>query len=400
MTDQRVGGSTRDRDPALPIRTVVADLPHSAIREIAHAGMGIDDVVPLWFGEPDLPTPQFIVEASDRALRGGRTFYSHNRGVPELRETLADYSSRLYDREIGVDRISVTAAGMNALMMVAELLIDPGDNIVSLSPLWPNFFRCIEIMDGQVHQVPLARSGDGWSLDLDRLFDTCDERTRAICVNSPNNPTGWMMDSETQAAVLDFCRARGLWLIADEVYARVVFDRPVAPSFLELATPEDLVLVVNSFSKTWAMSGWRLGWITAPTALGQIIENLNEYNVASPNTGTQYAGIAAVRDGEPFVTELVERYRIARDIVQQRLGAMRRVHLTRPEAAFYAFFSVDGVTDSRAFAKQVLHETKVGLAPGIAFGEGGENYMRICYAKTPELLGTAFDRLEPLLDRP
>ncbi len=387
------------RDPALPIRAKVKHLAHSAIREIAHAGMAADDVIPLWFGEPDLPTAKFIVDASDRALRDGQTFYSHNSGVPALRETLATYSSRLYDRDIGVDRITVTSAGMNALMMIAELLIDPGDNIVSVTPLWPNFFRCIEIMDGEVHQVPLTRSGDGWRLDLDRLFDACDVRTRAICVNSPNNPTGWMMDSETQAAVLDFCRARGLWLIADEVYARVVFDRPVAPSFLELATPEDLVLVVNSFSKTWAMSGWRLGWITAPQALESVIENLNEYNVASPSTGTQYAGIAAVRDGEPFVAELVERYRIARDIVQQRLGAMRRVHLTRPDAAFYAFFSVDGVTDSRDFAKQMLSERKVGLAPGIAFGEGGEDYLRICYAKTPELLGAAFDRLEPVLDR-
>lgn len=382
----------------LPVRAAIAALEHSAIREIAHAGMGDPDVIPLWFGEPDMPTPDFIIDASDRALRAGETFYSHNRGVPELRDALAEYSTRLYKRPIGSDRITVTAAGMNALMMVAELLIDAGDNIVAATPMWPNFFRCIGIMGGTVHQVPLETDGETWRLDLDRLFDACDERTRAICINSPSNPTGWMMDTEAQAAVLDFCRKRGIWLIGDEVYARLVYDRPVAPSFLEIADPDDLLLVANSFSKSWAMTGWRLGWITAPPAVGQMLENLNEYNVASPGTATQIAGVTAVKEGEPFIADMVDRYRIARDIVQQRLGAMRKVHLTRPEAAFYAFFKVDGVTDSRAFAKQVLAETKVGLAPGIAFGAGGEDYMRICYAKSPETLGAAFDRLEPLLD--
>jgi aspartate/methionine/tyrosine aminotransferase len=383
----------------LPIRAEVAELQPSGIREIANAGMGRAEVIALWFGEPDLPTPDFIVAASDRALRAGETFYSHNRGVPELRHALAEYTGRLYGRAIDVERITVTAAAMNALMLIAELLVDVGDNIVLASPLWPNFFRCIEIMGGEARQVPLATDGEGWRLDLDRLFDACDERTRAICVNSPSNPTGWMMERETQAAILDFCRARGLWVIADEVYARIVYDRAHAPSFLEIAEPDDLLLVVNSFSKSWAMSGWRLGWITAPEALGETLEKLNEYNVASPGTGTQHAGITAVREGEPFIRDMVERYRIARDIVQQRLGAMRRVRLTRPEAAFYAFFSVDGVGDSRAFAKKVLAETRVGLAPGTAFGKGGERFLRICYAKTPELLGEAFDRLEPLLDR-
>jgi aspartate aminotransferase len=393
------GAAPAAAEALLPIRRRIAELQPSGIREIAHAGMGREGVIALWFGEPDLPTPTFIVDASDAALRAGHTFYSHNRGVPALREVLADYSSRLYRRPIGIDRITVTAAGMNALMMIAELLVDPGDNIVVASPLWPNFFRCIEIMGGEARQVPMTMAGESWRLDLDRLFAACDSRTRAVCINSPSNPTGWMMDSDTQAEVLDFCRDRGLWLIADEVYARIVYDRPLAPSFLEHASDDDLVLVVNSFSKSWAMSGWRLGWITHPPAAGEALEKLCEYNVASPGTGTQYAGIAAVRDGEPFVAEIVERYRIARDIIQQRLGAMRRVKLSRPEAAFYAFFSVDGVDDSMAFAKTVLAETKVGLAPGVAFGAGGEKYLRICYAKTPELLGEALDRLEPLLDR-
>lgn len=382
----------------LPIRARVAELQDSQIREVAHAGMGDPNVIPLWFGEPDLPTPEFINQASSAALAAGHTFYTPNLGVPELRETLAEYMSDLYGVDVGVDRVTVTAAGMNGLMMVAEALIDPGDNIVFVTPMWPNFFRCVEIMAGEARQVPLTANAEGWTLDLDRLFAACDAHTRAICVNSPSNPTGWLMNRETQQAVLDFCRARGLWLIADEVYARVIYDRPYAPSFLEIAAPDDLVMVVNSFSKSWAMTGWRLGWITGPPDLTPILEKLNEYNVASPGSATQYAGIAAVRDGEPFVKAMVERYHQARDTVFQRLGAMRRVTLPRPEAAFYAFFKVDGVTDSRAFAQQLLAETKVGVAPGTAFGPGGADYLRICYAKSPELLGAALDRLQTVLD--
>ena len=384
---------------AMPrVRRRILELEDSGIRKIAHLGMGDPDVIPLWFGEPDMPTPDFIIDACDRALRDGHTFYTPNLGVPELRQTLADYTTRLYGVPVAVDRISVTAAGMNALMCLAEALIDPGDNIVLISPMWPNFFRCIEIMDGEARTVPLRANAGGWRIDLDQLFDACDARTRAICVNSPSNPTGWMMPREDQQRVLDFCRERGLWVIADEVYARIVYDRPHAPSFLEIAAPDDPVIVVNSFSKSWAMSGWRLGWVTAPASFAPVMEKLIEYNVASPGTGAQYAGIAAVRDGEDFVKATVDRYRVARDTVHQRLGAMRRVHLPPPEAAFYAFFEVDGMSDAAEFAKEILLKTKVGLAPGTAFGAGGDTYLRICYAKSPALLGEALDRLATVLD--
>lgn len=380
------------------IRPRVAALEASPIREIAHEGMTIEGAIPLWFGEPDRPTPEFIVAASDRALREGRTFYTPNAGVAELREAIAAYTRRLYGREVGPERISVTAAGMNALMTIAEALVDPGDNVVNVTPVWPNFLRCVEIMGGEARQVALVPGDAGWRLDLDRLFAACDDRTRAICVNSPSNPTGWVMEAEEQRAALEFCRARGLWVIADEVYARIVYDRAAAPSFLEVAEPDDPLVVVNSFSKSWAMTGWRLGWITAPPALGPALEKLAEFNVASPATHSQYAGIAAIRDGEAFVADTVARYRAARDAVRQRLGAMRRARLAPMQGAFYAFFAVDGMDDSRAFAKRVLREARVGLAPGMAFGAGGEGHLRLCYAKSPELLGEALDRLAPLLD--
>lgn len=384
--------------PGARISPRVVALAASPIREIAHEGMKTPGTIGLWFGEPDLPTPEFIVAASDRALRAGHTFYTPNAGVPELRRTIAEYTARLYGRAVAADRVTVTAAGMNALMIVAEALIDPGDNLVGVTPMWPNFFRCVEIMGGEVREVALTAGDGGWRLDLDRLFDSCDGRTRAVCVNSPSNPTGWVMEAEEQRAVLEFCRARGLWVIADEVYARIVHDRPLAPSFLEVADADDPVIVVNSFSKSWAMTGWRLGWIDAPPALGPALEKLMEFNIASPATHCQHAGVTAIRDGEPFVADMVARYRAARDVVQQRLGAMRRVRLAPMQGAFYAFFAVDGVADSRAFARRALRETRVGLAPGMAFGAGGEGHMRLCYAKSPELLGEALDRLAPLLD--
>jgi aspartate/methionine/tyrosine aminotransferase len=391
-------GTSKQRDPTLPIRHQVGKLEDSLIREIAHEGMKDPDIIPLWFGEPDLPTPNFIISAANQALRDGHTFYAPNLGIPELRETLSTYMSELYERQINVDRLAVTSAAMNGMMIIAETLIDPGDNIVAVTPVWPNFLRCVEIMNGEIHMVPLSGDTSGWKLDLDRLFAACNKETRAIYINSPNNPTGWVMERKQQRAVLDFCREKGLWIISDEVYSRIIYDQSLAPSFIEIAEPEDLVIVINSFSKSWAMTGWRLGWVTGPPRLTPVIEKLNEYNVASPSSVAQHAGITAIRDGDNFIASMVDRYRLARDVIHQRLGSMSKVHMPQPAAAFYAFFSVDGMTDSRHFAKKLMHETKVGLAPGAAFGAGGENYLRICYAKSPEILSSALDRLAPVFN--
>ena len=384
---------------SLPYRRAIADLPGSKIREVATLGMssGIADIIPLWFGEPDVPTPGFINDAAAQALADGHTFYTLNRGIPELREAIATYMSELHGQVFGSDRITVTASAMNAIAVLMQTLVDRGDNAVLTAPLWPNIAACVGIMEGDPRQVPLNESESGWQLDLDRLFDAVDERTRLIFVNSPSNPTGWMMTAEDQRAVLAFCRQRGIWIVADEVYDRLVYDRPVAPSFLDIAEPEDLILRLNSFSKSWCMTGWRLGWITAPTAFGPVLEKMNEYNVANAASMAQHAGIVALRDGEDFVRETVERYGRARDLVFQRLAGMPRVKLARPEAAFYAFFSVDGMDDSLAFAKELLTDTKVGLAPGSAFGPGGEGHLRLCYAATPATLSEAMDRLEPAL---
>ena len=384
---------------ALPLRPAISDLPSSKIREIATLGMssGVADIIPMWFGEPDVPTPAFINDAASQAMADGHTFYTLNRGIPELREAIATYMSALHGQPFGSDRITVTASAMNAITIVVQMLVGLGDNAVLVAPLWPNIAACIGIMDGDARQVPLRQADSGWQLDLDQLFDAVDDHTRFLFVNSPSNPTGWMMTADDQREVLAFCRARGIWIIADEVYDRIVYDRAHAPSFLDVAEPEDLILRLNSFSKSWCMTGWRLGWITAPAAAGDVLEKMNEYNIANAASMAQHAGIVALRDGEDFVRETVERYGLARDLVFQRLAGMPRVKLARPEAAFYAFFAVDGMDDSLAFAKGLLTETKVGLAPGIAFGPGGEGHLRLCYAATIPTLSEAMDRLEPAL---
>ena len=378
---------------SLGLRPNIAGLPSSKIREIADAGMGRADLIPLWFGEPDTPTPPFICNAAACALAAGDTFYQPNAGIQELRATIAEYMNGLYGTRLAPENVIVSASAMNALMLVMQALVDPGDVVVTTTPSWPNLPALPQILSGAVRTVPLTPGNAGWRLDLDRLFDACDGRTRVIFLNSPNNPTGWMMSAEQQKQVLAFARRRGMWIVSDEVYARLVYDRRRAPSFLEQAEPEDRVIVVNSFSNTWSMTGWRLGWITAPAALGPSFEMLTEYNIAGPPGFVQRAGIVAVQEGEPFVAEIVARYRAARDLVVERTSATPRLSLPIPEAAFYAFIRVDGMPDSVAFAKDLLMQTGVGLAPGAAFGGGGDDYLRLCFAATLPTLDRAFDRL-------
>jgi len=388
------------------LRQSIEDLPGSLIRHVAEPNMGREGLLKLWFGEPDVPTPQFIKDAATAALADNHVFYAKNRGVPALRDTIAEYATGLHRPEtgsdIGIDRITVSGSGMNAIMMVSEALMSAGDNMVAVGPVWPNCKETVRIMDAEARQVSLRLGADGrWNLDPDELFAACDARTRAVFINSPGNPTGWVMSRAEQQIVLDECRRRGLWLIADEVYIRLAYETGLplgrAPSFLDIGEADDRLIVINSFSKSWSMTGWRLGWITHPADAGEAFEKLVEYNIANPTTFVQYAGIAAIRDGEDFVTKTVERYRRNRDIVVQRLGAMKRVTLSRPEGAFYAFFAVDGMTDSVAFAQQLIDEVGVGLAPGRAFSEDGEGWMRLCFAADTATVSAAMDRLDPVL---
>jgi len=385
------------RHPA-PVRDIVAGIPTSRIGDVAALGRDNPDVIPLWFGEGDLTTPDFISEAATRALKAGHTFYTWQRGIPELRQAIAEYTTRLYGNDCNADRITVTSSGMQSILLCCQSIIDAGDNAVVVSPVWPNIVSAIEVMGGQVRQVRLELTDRGWKLDLERVFAACDERTKMIFVNSPSNPTGWMMDGEQQQALLEFCRKRGIWLMADEVYARLVYDRDVAPSFLHHARPNDPLIVVQSFSKPWAMTGWRLGWLTSPNEFGEMLAKVIQFNISGSPAFLQHGALAAIKDGEPFIKLMVERCLAGREQVIQRLAAHPKVRVARPDAAFYAFFAVDGMKDSFAFASRLVLEGKVGLAPGVAFGDGGEGYLRLCFASAPERLSRAMDRLESQLD--
>jgi len=378
-------------------RETVENLVNSLIREVGNAGMGLDDVVALWYGEPDAPTPDFICQAATVSLNQGDTFYTENFGIAELRQALGDYMSALYQRPIDSERVAVTASGMSATNLMQQVLTNPGDNVVVTAPVWPNLIETVRIMGGEPRFAWLQFGNQGWSLDLEQMFDMVDGRTRAMLINSPSNPTGWVMSHDEMREVLDFCRARDIWILSDEVYARMYFKGRAAPSFLEVAEPDDKLVVVNSFSKSWCMTGWRLGWLTAPSSLMPTLEKMIEFHYSCPAHFSQVAGVTAVRDGEGFVTETVARYKQARDLTIDRLQAMPKVRVHRPDGAFYAFFAVDGMTDSLNTCKEILRQTHVGLAPGAAFGPQGEGFIRLCFASTLDRLEDAMDRLEPFL---
>jgi aspartate aminotransferase len=376
-------------------RAVAHDLQETGISEVAMTVFGDPDVVPLWFGEGDLVTPDVVRDAAAAALAAGETFYTWQRGLPELRATLAAYTERLYGIACGPERITVTTGGMQAILLCCQLLLDAGDNVVIVSPIWPNISSATKLARGEPRYVALDRSKEGvFSLDLQKVFDAVDSRTRAIFVNSPGNPTGWTMTSDQQRTLLDFARERGLWIMADEVYARLIFDHPVAPSFLEHAGPDDPLLVLQSFSKPWAMTGWRIGWLTHPASLGDQMAKLVQINTSGVPAFLQRGAIAAIEKGEDFIKQMVERCRAGRELVFQRLSANPRITIARPEAAFYNFFSVDGVTDTMAFCKTLAKQYKVGLAPGEAFAAGGQGNIRLCFASGAERLSRGLDRIE------
>jgi len=379
------------------LRRPIVEMPKHLIGEVARLGIGRKGTIPLWYGESDVPTPAFVADAAYVAMRVGETFYTHKLGLPELREALGAYLSGLYRRPVAAERVSVTTSGMNAIMLALMAILDAGDNMVLVDPVWPNCEQSALAMGASVTRVSLEQLNGVWQLDTQKLLDACRAETRAIFINSPGNPTGWMMENDQQQAILDFARERGIWLIADEVYSRLVYDRPVAPSFLDLAEPEDPVIGINSFSKAWAMTGWRMGWMVTPVWVTDALFSMIEYHTACVPPFLQKAGLAAVTEGEPFVAEMVERCRAGREAVVQALQSMDRVHIDPPRAAFYAFCKVDGMTDSLAFAKDLFLKTQVGVAPGSAFGPGGEGWLRLCFAQNPARLETAMQRLADYL---
>lgn len=379
------------------IRPAIAQLEDSPIVEVWRMGRNRSDVIGLWAGESDLPTPAFICDAAARALAAGHTFYTDNRGIPALRQALADYYRAHWNVEVADERIAVTSSGMNAVALITQSILAPGDNVVAVTPSWPNILRSAEIAGAEIRAVPLVSTQGGWMLDLDATLAACDARTRLIYYASPGNPTGWIMERAEMERLLEFARARNIAVVADEVYQRLVYDRTVAPSLLEVAHPDDPAYVVNSFSKNWAMTGWRLGWIVYPAGQAPIFEKMVQFNTSGGQAFLQEGAVVALRDGEEFVRGFVARCRGGWQRIGDGLRRMPRVRLVPNSASFYVMFSIDGVSDTLRFCKRAVEQAGVGLAPGMAFGGGADRHIRLCYARSPEQLDTALTRLTPFI---
>ena len=363
------------------MRPVIADLPGSKIREVANAGLGRSDVLAFWFGESDEITPDVVREAAQRSIAAGETFYSHNLGLPELREALAGYTSSLH-APVRPERIAVTSSGVNALMLAMQALAGAGDEVVAVVPVWPNLTAQPQILGATVTRVPLKVVGGAWRLDLDALLAAVTPRTRVLLVNAPNNPTGWTLERAEQQALLEHCRHTGTWIVADEVYERVYFrgGAACAPSFLDIAAPDDQLVVVHSFSKSFLMTGWRLGWMVAPAPLVEALGKLIEFNTSCAPVFIQRAGVAALAGADDFVPGLISRLKACRDTLLPALAALPGVSVATPDGGMYAFFRVEGQDDSLAFAKQLVAQAGLGLAPGVAFGPEAEGWLRWCFA--------------------
>ncbi len=368
--------------------------PASGISAVATYGRARPDVVPFWVGEADLPTPKFICDATTRSLVAGETFYTGSRGIPDLREALARYHTRLFDKPFAAERFFVTASGMHAITLAVSIVAGKGEEILVPTPAWPNFAAAVGVHGAVPVPVPMRLTNAGWYLDLDDLAAHITPQTRAIFLNSPCNPTGWTATREELVAVRDLARKHGIWIIADEVYTRFVYDgSPRAASFHDVAEEGDLILYTNTFSKNWAMTGWRIGWLEADPALAQTIENLIQYSSSGTAVFMQRGAVAALDHGDSFIEHQVARVKRNRAVICEAFDKSPRIRYSPPAGAFYMFFAIDGEPDTRALAFRLMDEIKIGLAPGGAFGAAGDGFLRMCFARTPESVADAVDRL-------
>lgn len=386
-------------DFAAELSSVARSAPDSGIVGVMNYGREKADLVRLWVGEGELPTPDFISQAATRALAAGETFYTYQHGLPELRQTIADYHGRLFGRPFAAERFSATTSGMHAFNIALGLVVNPGEEVIVPSPTWPNVPAAVAVYGAVPRIVPIDYRDRRWVLDIDRVAAAIGPKTRAIVLNTPANPTGWVADREVLQAVLDLARRHGLWIIADEVYGRFSFTGERAPSFHDVADDGDRILWINTFSKNWAMTGWRLGWIEAPPEFQQAIENLVQYSTSGLPAFLQRGAIAAMQHGESFIAYQNERVKRALAIVNEALAGMNRITYAVPDGAFYLFMAVDGFSDTRALALRLIDEAGVGLAAGTAFGPGGERFLRLCLARSEAQISEGASRLRDWLQR-
>ncbi len=384
------------------MRQAIQNLEESKIREVANAGMGRSDVLPFWFGESDEVTPEFIRQAAIDSLQSGETFYSHNLGLPALREAVSAYMSAMH-APIGAERIAITSGGVNALMLAMEMLIDAGDDVVAVTPVWPNLTAQPLIMGAKLRCVPLKPVASGpdkgaWSLDMAALLSAITPQTKLLIINAPNNPTGWTLTREEQQTIVAHCRNTGTWILADEVYERLYYEptaNSCAPSFLDVTVPEDRLVVVQSFSKSFLMTGWRLGWLVMPPSMTHHMGKLVEFNTSCASVFTQRAGIVALQRTADVTPRVVAHLKACRDTLVPLLQALPGVEVASAKGGMYAFFRMAGFDDSLTVAKRLVAEAGIGLAPGNAFAPEAQGWLRWCFAsKDLQRLHAGVERLK------
>jgi len=390
------------------MRQAVLNLEESMIRQVANAGMGRDDVLKFWFGESDEVTPAFIRDAAAASLQQGETFYAHNLGLPELREAIAAYATGLRctgAAPITAERIAVTSGGVNALMLAVQALVDAGDEVVAVTPVWPNLTAQPAIMGARVKCVSLKPVAGEWRLDMDELLAAITPATRLLIVNAPNNPTGWTLARAEQEAILAHCRKTGTWILADEVYERLYYEptpNGCAPSFLDIAAPEDRLVVVHSFSKSFLMTGWRLGWLVMPATMTPHMGKLVEFNTSCAPVFVQRAGLVAIERTADITPRVVAHLKTCRDTLVPLLQAVPGVQLAPAKGGMYAFFRLEDQArygDSLETARRLVVEAGLGLAPGNAFmvnpGPEAQGWLRWCFASQDlDRLGQGVERLK------
>ncbi|KQO78998.1 pyridoxal phosphate-dependent aminotransferase [Rhizobium sp. Leaf262] len=367
--------------------------PESGIVEVKKYAHARENLLPLWVGEGDLATPAFIAKAAADALTGGETFYTWQRGIPELRDALRRYYQRHFAAELSSDHFYVTGSGMQAIVLAVQALTSPGDELVYLTPTWPNIVAAIGVAGAKAVPVGIDFTHGKWDIDVGKLERAITPKTKALFINTPSNPTGWTATLDNLRDILALARKHDLWIIADEIYALYHYAGTRAPSFLDIMEEGDRIVFANSFSKNWSMTGWRVGWLVAPPEIGQIIENLIQYSTSGVAQFMQRGAIAALDHGDDFIRQNFARAARSRDILCDALIATNRVETLKPDGALYAFLKIDGVTDSRAAAFDIVDKVGVGLAPGTAFGAGGELFLRACFLRNPAQIEDAADRL-------
>ena len=364
------------------MRQDILNLEASKIREVANAGLGRPDVLAFWFGESDEVTPEAIRQAAIASLQQGETFYAHNLGLPELRTAIASYMS---DRHgpVGMERLAVTSGGVNGLMLAMQALIDPGDQVVVVTPVWPNLTAQPLILGAQLRTVALEPRQGRWTLPMDKLLSAITPQTRLLVLNSPNNPTGWTLSREEQLTLLTHCRQTGTWILADEVYENLYYlpsGKACAPSFLDISSPDDRLVVAHSFSKSFLMTGWRLGWLVMPPGMTEHMGKLIEFNTSCSSVFVQRAGVVALAQADQVTPRVVAHLKTCRDTLVGELQQVAGVELARPDGGMYAFFKLPGHTDALQTAKRLVAEAGLGLAPGSAFAPEAEGWLRWCFA--------------------